>query len=228
MSKSKVVLIVDDEEDVLKVLQRALAGDSGRVLTASNVEKAVNLLDAEDVDVLVTDLRMPGLEGTELMRRAKLKNPDTEVIIITGYASTQTAIDAVRLGAFDYILKPFDHVEGVARRIRQALRHQDLVLENRDLVRRLEEMNQGLKNLVVERTRELNDMAKALQTELQDLRGRLREREQAFQDLAATAKRAIVEVEEAARTAGADVVAGVKGRLHRAAEMLSGKLGKPS
>ena len=110
------VLVVDDEEVVRVSHMRTLAGENCKVEAARGGEQAVENMQREPADVVLMDLRMPGVDGLAALKTIKERWPDTEVVIITGYPSVHTAREAVRLGAFDYLAKPVepDKVPAVA------------------------------------------------------------------------------------------------------------------
>lgn len=101
------VLVADDEPDMLRGLERTLSKEGYRVDGALDGLEATTRLDAERFDVVVSDLRMPHVDGMELLRRAKEKNKSVVFIIITAYGTVESALEAMRLGSFDYISKPF-------------------------------------------------------------------------------------------------------------------------
>ncbi len=123
------ILIVDDEPSMRDVLSIALSDEHYEVVTANDGDQAVALLQEEPFNVVVSDIRMPGLDGMGLLRRAREAAPDTDIILITAHASTDSAIEALRLGAYDYITKPFDVTE-LKITIRHALERQMLRREN--------------------------------------------------------------------------------------------------
>lgn len=108
MEKMRKVLVVDDEEIVRVSHMRTLAGQNCKVEAARGGEQAVENMQREPADVVLMDLRMPGVDGLAALKTIKERWPDTEVVIITGYPSVYTAREAVRLGAFDYLAKPVD------------------------------------------------------------------------------------------------------------------------
>lgn len=108
------ILIVDDEELIRENLRLDLAELGYKVETAANGSQAIALLDKE-YDLIVTDLIMAEVDGIELLRRAKAKRPDQAVFILTGYGELESAIEALRLGADDYLLKPYNHDELILR-----------------------------------------------------------------------------------------------------------------
>jgi two-component system response regulator AtoC len=101
------VLVVDDKENIRKLLARILE-ETCDVVTAADGNRAIALLAAQPFDAIVTDLRMPGADGFEVLRAAKARAPDTEVVMMTAYATVPDAVEAMKQGAFDYLAKPFD------------------------------------------------------------------------------------------------------------------------
>jgi DNA-binding NtrC family response regulator len=101
------LLIVDDVPEILEALQRKLGGQGYAVFTAPGVPEAIKLLDQAAVDVVITDMKMPRVSGLELIRYVRENLPDTEVMMITGYASVPDAVEAVKTGAEEYLAKPF-------------------------------------------------------------------------------------------------------------------------
>ncbi len=114
MAEMKKVLVVDDEEIVRLSHMRTLAGQSCSVEAARGGEEALEKMRNGPADVVLMDLRMPGMDGLAALKAIKEKWPATEVVIITGYPSVVTAREAVRLGAFDYLAKPVDPDKVVA------------------------------------------------------------------------------------------------------------------
>lgn len=111
MAKKIKILVVDDEAAVAKSIAGALADKDLAVDTAQDGQAALDLDQKHKFAVIVTDLMMPGLDGLELLKRLKARRPEAMVIMITGYPSVKTAVEAVKLGAFDYITKPFTPAE---------------------------------------------------------------------------------------------------------------------
>jgi len=100
------VLVVDDEEVVRLGYRRVLSGDGFTVMAAGNGSEALALMADKRFDVVLLDLRMPGMDGLEVLRAIKERAPESEVVVVTGYPSIETAKEAVRLGAYDYLTKP--------------------------------------------------------------------------------------------------------------------------
>ncbi len=120
------------------MLSIAMADEGYEVLTAADGEEALRALETEPADVVVSDIRMPGLDGLQLLQQVSATCPDTDVILITAHASTDTAIEALRLGAYDYVTKPFD-VEELKITVRRAMERQVLRRENVLLRNQLED-----------------------------------------------------------------------------------------
>lgn len=100
------VLLVDDEDDFRETLQKRLRNRKLQVETAENGYKALEILQTQDFDVIVLDVKMPGLDGIETLKEIKIKKPEVEVIMLTGHASVESGIQGMQLGAFDYVMKP--------------------------------------------------------------------------------------------------------------------------
>lgn len=113
--RKKSILLVDDEEIILNSFGMDLRKENYDVSLAICGKKAISLLNSNEFDLLVTDLSMPGLDGLQVLKEAKKMNSLTGVIILTGYGDMTSAIDALRLGADDYLLKPCDPDELIIR-----------------------------------------------------------------------------------------------------------------
>ena len=106
MSKKNKVLVVDDDETVRRSYLRSLQSTSCQVVVAKDGEEALQKMEQNPYDVVLLDMRMPGQDGLSVLRTIKKKWPESEVVIITGYPTVDSAKQAVRLGAFDYVAKP--------------------------------------------------------------------------------------------------------------------------
>ena len=102
------VLLVDDEAEFLETLVKRIKKRDVNVTGVESGEKALEFLDEQAVDVVVLDVRMPGMDGIETLRELKKRHPLVEVIMLTGHASLEVAIEGMELGAFDYLMKPID------------------------------------------------------------------------------------------------------------------------
>ncbi len=123
--EKKQILVVDDEPNLRRVLRAQLERDGYDVHTAEDGEQALALLEDHHIDLVITDLRMPRLDGMELLRRVTAFEDPAPVVMITAHGTVDTAVEALKTGAFDYITKPFDQDE-VRTIVKTALRTQDL------------------------------------------------------------------------------------------------------
>ena len=130
------VLIVDDEANMRWVLQRALEQAGYQALAAGRGEEALNLAARNRIDLALLDLKMPGMDGLAVLRELHLRQPDLPVILLTAYATVPTAVEAMRLGALDYLRKPFD-VEEVLFKIANAFQRRAVQVERDALSARL-------------------------------------------------------------------------------------------
>ncbi len=119
------VLLVDDEVEFRELLAKRLHKRKLDVLTADNAEEALRLLAAKPVDVVVLDVRMPGMSGTDALREIKKRLPNVEVLMLTGHAQLDVALEGMELGAFDYLLKPVD-LDALLYRLQDAYRRKHL------------------------------------------------------------------------------------------------------
>ncbi len=131
------ILVVDDEVNIRGALVTMLEKKGHHVYGTAGGEDALARLEAGRIDLVITDLKMPGIGGMELLRRLKNKWPDTEVVVMTAYGSIDTAVEAMRLGAYDYLTKPIDR-ERFPVVVEKALERHFLATENRQLRDRLE------------------------------------------------------------------------------------------
>ena len=124
------VLLIDDEQQFLKVLEERLETRGLKVNTATSGEDALTLVDDRNFDAIVLDLAMPGIDGIETLRLLKEKNPDLEIIMLTGHATVQKGIEAMKLGAEDFLEKPVD-LSILLERISEAKNKRILILEKK-------------------------------------------------------------------------------------------------
>jgi DNA-binding NtrC family response regulator len=138
MSNKPRILIVDDEAAMRESLKDWLMEDGYEVNSAESGEAAVKMAAERNWDIVLLDLKMPGMDGIETLEKIKELNPDTEVLMMTAYATVDTAVQAMKEGAFDYLVKPFDPDE-VEIQIKKIVEHKDLVVQNILLRKKLEE-----------------------------------------------------------------------------------------
>jgi two-component system response regulator PilR (NtrC family) len=130
------ILVVDDERSMREMLQIVLRREGYEVLLAENGRAAIDLLEREPVDILISDIKMPDLSGVDVLRAAKKIDQDILGIMITAFASTETAVEAMRLGACDYLSKPFD-IDLLKMKVREKIENRQLRQENLILKRTL-------------------------------------------------------------------------------------------
>ena len=123
------ILVVDDERSMRELLAIVLKREGYDVLLAENGKMAVDLLEKEPVDLLISDIKMPDLSGVDVLRAAKKVDQDILGIMITAFASTDTAVEAMRLGACDYLSKPFD-IDLLKMKVREKIENRQLRQEN--------------------------------------------------------------------------------------------------
>ncbi len=126
------ILIVDDDAGARSSLSEALTLEGYSVESAASGEEALSFGDRHEYDVVLTDLRMTGIDGLRVLREFKKSRPETVLIVMTGFASMETVVDAVAAGAYDYISKPF-RLDQMRLKVRQAMEQSRLLRENRDL-----------------------------------------------------------------------------------------------
>jgi DNA-binding NtrC family response regulator len=136
MTKKISILIVDDEESVRDSLYNWFIEDGYHVRCAENALKALSLLESENFDIILADIKMPGMDGLEMLRRIKLLKTDSIVIVMTAFATVDTAVQALKDGAFDYVTKPFDP-DDLSHLIRNASKQITLVEENENLKKKV-------------------------------------------------------------------------------------------
>jgi len=154
----KHLLIVDDEPVILQILKAVFDDEPVRLTCVSSGTDALRVMEEQGCDLLISDKNLPDVNGLELLKAAKTLNPYTEVIIITGYASLDSALTAMEHDAFDYVVKPLNNVFDIRKKVRRALEKQALAMENRRLLDSLQEQNTALAAALSE--------TKALQAEL--------------------------------------------------------------
>jgi two-component system, NtrC family, nitrogen regulation response regulator NtrX len=134
------ILIVDDEESILRSLSGILSDEGFEILTATNGYEGLKLLDAESPDLVLLDIWMPGIDGLDTLKEIKKNHPTTQVIMVTGHGTIETAVNATKIGAFDFIEKPVS-IDKVIVAINNALNFRRLEEENRYLRKKTIEKN---------------------------------------------------------------------------------------
>ncbi len=146
--KQYQILVVDDEESVRILLELYLTNKGYTVKSVMNAEKAIIEIEKRAFQVVLLDIRMPGMDGIDLSIRIKQEYPSTQVIIMTGYASIGTAAKAIRIGAFDYLLKPFADVSLVGVAVEKAIEKQQKEADYQKVVEDLREREQHYRFLI--------------------------------------------------------------------------------
>ena len=154
--RQKRVLVVDDEQLILKIISDILTKEGYEVIIANNCEKAADYLRSSSFNVVLSDIKMPVKSGIDLLGEIKNQDPNLPVILMTGFASLETAVEAVQNGAFDYLIKPLDYGK-LKNVIEHAADRYELYRENTRLLRDLKELNSNLELKVKERNRQLEN-----------------------------------------------------------------------
>lgn len=125
---SEKVLLVDDEEDFLNIMSERMTARGMDVTTAESAQEALSILDKETFDAIVMDFQMPEMDGVSALKAIKQKNPELQVILLTGYATTEKTVEAMKIGATDFLEKPAD-LEALTNKIKQAKTEKMLLVE---------------------------------------------------------------------------------------------------
>ena len=139
------LLIVEDEETLCESLKRVLEREGYLVDTLSDAESALEVFEGKSYDLIITDIILPGITGIELLRKIKGRLPEQIVIITTAYASLETAVEALRTGAYDYVVKPVMHEE-IKQIVKNALTQKVLQAENASLKKEIETLKAQMRN----------------------------------------------------------------------------------
>ena len=157
--RTPTVLVVEDDAENRAAMLKVLEGAEYKVLETDNGQQALDLLNEEDIDILVTDLRLPILDGVELLKRAKALEQDLEVIMITGHGTVEIAVEAIKEGAYDFITKPVKKAQ-LIRAVEKAAEKQYLSRENRDL---RQQLNQSGARRVVYASAEMRNIVRMVE-----------------------------------------------------------------
>ncbi len=136
---SAKILVVDDEKAIRDSLNMILSDEGYAVSSAADGEEALNLINKDDFDIVITDIKMPNIDGMELLSKGAKNSPSTFFIIMTAYASVNTAVEALRYGAYDYIIKPVEF-DDLIMRVKRLLDYKKVSLENKLLRQRVVEV----------------------------------------------------------------------------------------
>ncbi len=141
------VLIVDDDASILGVVSEVLEDDGYVVTTAGSGEEAVAILRDKQFSLVMSDIRLPGINGVEVLEHVKRVSPRTNVIMITSHASLETSVDAIKHGAYDYLMKPFEDLSLISSAAKRAIEAFNLETERSQLIRSLKLSNKELARL---------------------------------------------------------------------------------
>jgi len=128
------ILIVDDEKDFVEMFSLRLTRQGEKVSAAYSGQEALDLLEKTKIDVVILDIRMPGMDGIETLKKIKAGHPLVEVILLTGHGSTETAVEGMKEGAFDYLMKPADF-DDISEKLTNAWKRKD---EQEERIRKAE------------------------------------------------------------------------------------------
>lgn len=128
------ILIVDDEKDFVEMFSLRLTRQGEKVSAVYSGQEALDLLEKTKIDVVILDIRMPGMDGIETLKKIKASYPLVEVILLTGHGSTETAVEGMKEGAFDYLMKPADF-EDISEKLINAWKRKD---EQEERIRKAE------------------------------------------------------------------------------------------
>lgn len=148
------ILVVDDDREVRNFITTLLNNCGYSVIPCKSAKEALERINGTKIDVVITDIIMPEISGTELLGKIRNKNPDIPVILMTGYADLNTAVDAIKKGVFDFIIKPYEP-EQIIHSLEKAIRYKRLMEMERNYKQLLEEFNQEIEVLITERTMNL-------------------------------------------------------------------------
>lgn len=208
------VLLVDDEQSILDVLSAGFKRGGLTVQTALSAEEALALLETQRFEAVVTDKNLPGKNGLELLRVVGEQQPHCARIVITGYVNTDSVLEALRLGADDYLLKPFESLMLVVERVKQVMRYHRTQQEREALALELRELEKTLRrseHTAFQKGTELDLFQNVVDLRIEDATRELQER---VSDL------------EAQVAADRERRAGLKRTLTELAEQTGGELGR--
>jgi DNA-binding response OmpR family regulator len=144
------ILVVDDEPNVRFILQRALEKEKYLVTTAADGREALAKIERDTYDLVVLDLQMQPVDGMQVLQAVRVRDPDTVVIILTAHSTVETAVEALRLGAFDYLFKPA-LPDALRRRVREGLKQRHEARQRAQLLRKVDDLRATLLDANAER-----------------------------------------------------------------------------
>jgi signal transduction histidine kinase len=161
---SENILIADDSAEIRDTLADFLKSLDYRVQTAADGRKAAALINSHPFELVIADLQMPFVDGLGVLQAARARDADVPVIILTGHPTIESAIEALRQGAYSYLLKPVENLDELRYVVENALEHRRLTTENRRLLEELRVVNASLANRVAQQTQQLREAYEQLQS----------------------------------------------------------------
>ena len=125
---SEKVLLVDDEKEFLEIMSERMEARGMKVTTATTAGQALSIIEKESFDAIVMDFQMPGMDGMEALKLIKDKKPELQIILLTGYANVEKTVEAMKVGATDFLEKPAD-IEALSKKIKKAKADKMLIVE---------------------------------------------------------------------------------------------------
>jgi len=125
---SEKVLLVDDEEEFLEIMSERMKARDMEVTTATSAQQALEIIEKESFDAIILDFQMPGMDGMDALKTIKAKKPELQIILLTGYATVEKSVEAMKIGATDFVEKPAD-MEVLAEKIKSAKAEKMLIVE---------------------------------------------------------------------------------------------------
>jgi len=125
---SEKVLLIDDEIDFLEAMSERMTARGMAVSTASSADEAIKIIETASFDAIILDFQMPGMDGMEALKTIKEKRPESQIILLTGYATVEKGVEAMKIGASDFIEKPAD-LEALSQKIKKAKARRMLIVE---------------------------------------------------------------------------------------------------
>ncbi len=125
---SEKVLLVDDEKEFLEIMSERMEARGMEVTTTESADQALSILKKKTFDAIVMDFQMPGMDGMEALKTIKNKNPELQIILLTGYATVEKTVEAMKIGATDFLEKPAD-IEALSGKIKKAKTEKMLIVE---------------------------------------------------------------------------------------------------
>ena len=125
---SEKVLLVDDEKEFLEIMSERMKDRDMEVTTATSAQQALEIIEKESFDAIILDFQMPGMDGMEALKAIKAKKPEAQIILLTGYATVEKSVEAMKIGATDFVEKPAD-LEVLAEKIKNAKAEKMLIVE---------------------------------------------------------------------------------------------------